>query len=557
MSTSKRIKAKPVLIMKEESSDKGKNAQLNSIRAARAISEVMKSSLGPKGMDKMLVTNFGDILITNDGRTMLQEMDIQHPVARMMVDVAKTVDNEVGDGTTSSVVLAGELLGKAEQLIKKGVHPAVIVEGYEKAAEKALETLEKIAIPVSIKNKDKLKKIAATSLSSKIIANLKEPLSEIIVSAVLSVKKEIAGKNVVDLDDVMVEKRLGESLASTSLIRGVIINKEVLHPAMPKRVEKAKIALLEKSLDIEKANFDSKLRIDSPEQIEDFIKQEDAVIGRLVDKIAFTGANVLILQEDLNKLAYYLLAKKGILAVRRVQQTTMKKVAKATGGHIISNLDVLTEKDLGFAEVVEQRTIGDAKMLFIEDCKNPHSVAILIRGANKRVVDEAERSIHDGLCVVRDVILEQKIVAGGGAPEIEVARAVKKFAVTLAGKEQLAALGFADALEIVPATLSENAGLNSLDILPELRSSHEKGEVWEGVNVLEGKIQDMKALGVFEPLSVKKQIIKSATEAAVMILKVDELVSTKKPIRREEEPKGERAKEEKRRERMQQFTSVM
>jgi chaperonin GroEL (HSP60 family) len=418
--------------MKEESSDKGKNAQLNSIRAARAISEVMKSSLGPKGMDKMLVTNFGDILITNDGRTMLQEMDIQHPVARMMVDVAKTVDNEVGDGTTSSVVLAGELLGKAEQLIKKGVHPAVIVEGYEKAAEKALETLEKIAIPVSIKNKDKLKKIAATSLSSKIIANLKEPLSEIIVSAVLSVKKEIAGKNVVDLDDVMVEKRLGESLASTSLIRGVIINKEVLHPAMPKRVEKAKIALLEKALDIEKANFDSKLRIDSPEQIEDFIKQEDAVIGRLVDKIAFTGANVLILQEDLNKLAYYLLAKKGILAVRRVQQTTMKKVAKATGGHIISNLDVLTEKDLGFAEVVEQRTIGDAKMLFIEDCKNPHSVAILIRGANKRVVDEAERSIHDGLCVVRDVILEQKIVAGGGAPEIEVARAVKKFAVTLA-----------------------------------------------------------------------------------------------------------------------------
>ena len=557
MSTSKKTQAKPVLIVKEETNDKGKSAQLNSIRAARAISEVMKSSLGPKGMDKMLVTNFGDILITNDGRTMLQEMDLQHPVARMMVDVAKTIDNEVGDGTTSSVVLAGELLGKAEQLIKKGVHPAVIVDGYEKAAEKALETLEKIAIPVSLRNIDELKKIAATSLSSKIIANLKEPLSEIIVSAALSVKKEIAGENVVDLDDVMVEKRLGESLESTSLISGVIINKEILHPAMPRRVEKAKIALLDKALDIEKANFDSKLQIDSPEQIEDFIKQEDAVIGRLVDKIATTGANVLILQEDLNKLAYYLLAEKGILAVRRVQQTILKKVAKATGGHIISNLDVLTEKDLGFAEVVEQRTIGDAKMLFIEDCKNPHSVAILIRGANKRVVDEAERSIHDALCVVRDVVREKKIVAGGGAPEIETARAVRKFAVTLDGKEQLAAVSFADALEIVPATLSENAGLNSIDILPELRSIHEKGEVWAGVNVFEGKIQDMKALEVFEPLSVKKQIIISATEAAVMILKVDELVSTKKPIRREEEPKGERAKEEKRRERMQQFTSMM
>ena len=550
MPTTKKINAKPVLIVREGSGDKGKDAQINSIRAARTISEVMKSSLGPKGMDKMLVTNFGDILITNDGRTMLQEMDIQHPVARMMVDVAKTIDNEVGDGTTSSVVVAGELLGKAEQLIKKGVHPTVIVDGYEKAAEKALETLEKIAIPVSLENKDELKKIAATSLASKIVANLKEPLSEIVVSAVFSVKREIAGRNFVDLDDVMVEKRLGESLASTSLIRGVIINKEILHPTMPRRVEKAKIALIDKALDIEKTEFDSKLLIDSPEQMEEFIKQEDVVIGRLVDKIAATGSNVLILQEDLNKLAYYLLAKKGILAVRRVQQATMKKVAKATGGHIISNLDVLTEKDLGFAEVVEERTIGDAKMLFVEDCKNPHSVTILIRGANKRVVDEAERSIHDALCVVRDVIQEQKIVAGGGAPEIEAARAVKKYAVTLAGKEQLAAIAFADALEIIPATLSENAGLNSIDILPELRSNHEKGEVWAGINVFEGKIQDMKALEVFEPLSVKKQIIKSATEAAVMILKVDELVSTKKPIRRKEEPKGQRAREEALRERV-------
>jgi len=557
MSTCKKIDAKPVLIMKEGSGDKGKDSQLNSIQVARAISEVMKSSLGPKGMDKMLVTTFGDILITNDGRTILQEMDLQHPIARMMVDVAKTTDNEVGDGTTSSVVVAGELLGKAEQLIKKGLHPSIIVDGYEKAAEKALETLEKIALPVSLENKDELKKIAATSLASKIIANLDDPLSEIVVSAVFSVKREIAGKNVIDLEDIMIEKRLGESLASTSLIRGVIINKEILHPAMPRRIEKARIALIDRALDLEKTEFDSKLRIDRPEQMEEFIKQEEAVINGLVDRIAATGANVLILQEDLNKLAHYLLAKKGILAVRRVQQAIMKKVAKATGGHIVSNLDFLTEKDLGFAEIVEERTIGDAKMLFVEDCRDPQSVTILIRGANKRVVDEAERAIHDALCVVRDVVREQKIIAGGGAPEMEVARAVKKFAVTLSGKEQLAAMGFAEALEIIPAALSENAGLNLIDILTELRSSHEKGEVWAGINVFEGKIQDMKALGVFEPLSVKKQIIKSATEAAVMVLKVDELVSTKKAIRRDEEPKGERAKEEKRRENMKHFASMM
>jgi chaperonin GroEL (HSP60 family) len=454
-------------------------------------------------------------------------------------------------------VVAGELLGKAEQLIKKGLHPSIIVDGYEKAAEKALETLEKIALPVSLENKDELKKIAATSLASKIIANLDDPLSEIVVSAVFSVKREIAGKNVIDLEDIMIEKRLGESLASTSLIRGVIINKEILHPAMPRRIEKARIALIDRALDLEKTEFDSKLRIDRPEQMEEFIKQEEAVINGLVDRIAATGANVLILQEDLNKLAHYLLAKKGILAVRRVQQAIMKKVAKATGGHIVSNLDFLTEKDLGFAEIVEERTIGDAKMLFVEDCRDPQSVTILIRGANKRVVDEAERAIHDALCVVRDVVREQKIIAGGGAPEMEVARAVKKFAVTLSGKEQLAAMGFAEALEIIPAALSENAGLNLIDILTELRSSHEKGEVWAGINVFEGKIQDMKALGVFEPLSVKKQIIKSATEAAVMVLKVDELVSTKKAIRRDEEPKGERAKEEKRRENMKHFASMM
>ncbi|MGA2682481.1 MAG: thermosome subunit beta [Candidatus Bathyarchaeia archaeon] len=549
-----KVNAKPVLVLREGAGDK-ENSLLNSIQAARTVSEVLKSSLGPKGMDKMLINNFGDIIITNDGRTMLQEMDLQHPVARMMVDVAKTIDNEVGDGTTSSVVVAGELLGKAEQLIKKGIHPTLIADGYEKASEKALETLDNIAITISLENKNELKKIAATSLASKIISNLKEPLSEVVVSAIFSVIREVDGKNIVDLDDVMVEKKLGESLASTNLVKGVIINKEIIHPAMPKRVEEARIALIDKALDLEKAQFDSKIRIDNPEQIEEFIKQEDALIGKLVDKIASTGANVLILQEDLNKLANYLLAKKGILTIRRVNQSIMKKVAKATGGHIINNFDALTEKDLGFAEVVEERTIGGSKLLFVENCRNPHSVAILIRGANKRIVDEAERSIHDALCVVRDVVQEQKIVAGGGAPEIEVARSLRKYAVTLVGKEQLAVNAYADALEIVPATLSENAGLNSIDTLPELRSCHEKGEVWAGVNVYVGKIQDMKSLEVYEPLSVKKQIIKSATEAAIMILKVDEIVSTKKQIRREEQPK--KSPEEDRRERMEKLQYMM
>lgn len=547
---SKKINAKPVLILNKGTGNHGKDAQLNNIRAARVISEVLKSSLGPKGMDKMLINNFGDIIITNDGRKMLQEMDLQHPVARMLVDVAKAIDDEVGDGTTSSVILAGELLAKAEHLINMGIHPTVIIDGYEKASVRALEALESIAIPMTIQDVDGLEKIAATALESKILANLKLPLSKIIVSAIFSVRRELDGVNIVDLNDVMVEKKLGESLTSTSLIQGIIVNKELLHPLMSKSVKKAKIALVDKALDIEKAKFDSKLAIESPEQMEEFIKQEEIIIGRLVDKIANSKANVLILQEDLNTAAYYLLAKKGISTVRRVKKSVMRNLAKATGAHIVTDLDVLSEKDLGHAELVEERAFGEDKMLFIEGCKDPHSVTIFIRGANKRVLDEAERSMHDALCVVRDVVKEQKIVAGGGAPEMEAAKAVKKFAVSFAGKEQLAAMAYAEALEIVPEVLSENAGLNPIDILQELKNRHEKNEVWAGVDVFDGKVHDMKALEVYEPLSVKRQIVKSATEAAVMILKVDELVSTKKPLKREEAPKSGRAREEYLRERM-------
>ncbi|MGD0072318.1 MAG: thermosome subunit beta [Candidatus Bathyarchaeia archaeon] len=529
MSTTIKTNAKPVLIMKEGSgADTVKDSQLNSIAAARAVSEVMKSALGPKGMDKMLVNKFGDIIITNDGRTILQEMELQHPVAKMIVDIARTVDDEVGDGTTSSVVVAGELLGKAEELIKKGIHPTIIVEGFQKAAEKALETLESIAWSVNVEDEGVLKKIAATSMASKIVSSYKEHLSEIIVSAIFSVEKKVDGKCKVDLDDVMIEKKLGESLASTKLINGIVVTKEVVYPAMPKSVEKAKIALIGSALEIKKAQFDSKLVIYDPDQVEELIEQEELIIKGIVDKIAGTGANVIISGEDLDKKAHYFLAKKGILTVRRVKKSTMEKLSKATGGKIITNIDIITEKDLGHADLVEERCMGGDKMVFVEGCKNPHSVAILIRGANQRIVDEAERSIHDALCVVRDVVQEPKIVAGGGAPELEAARAIKKFGITLTGKEQLAALSYADALEVVPRILTENAGLNSIDILPQLRSLHEAGDKWAGMNVLDGKIQDMKQLEVYEPLSVKTQIIKSATEAVSMILSIDEILATGK-----------------------------
>jgi thermosome len=519
----------PVLILREGSGrSRGRDAQRNNIMAAKTIAEAVKSALGPKGMDKMLVESSGDVIITSDGRTILDKMDIEHPAAKMMVEVAKTQDAEVGDGTTTAVILAGELLGKAEDLIDKGIHPTVIVEGYIKAADKALETLENIAIPVKPAEKGFLKKVAATSMASKLVSENKEQLAKIAVEAVLNVARKVGKDYVVDLDDIMVEKKPGESMSETKLIEGVVLDKEIVHSGMPKRVEKAKIALLESALEIKKTEFDTKINIESPEQIESFLREEESMLKTMVEKIVATEANVVICQKGIDDMIQHLLSRKGVLAVQRVKESDIKKLAMATGGKPVTNLEALSKSDLGYAELVEERKIGNDKITFIEGCKNPRSVAILIRGADKRFLDEAERSVHDALCVVRDVVQEPKIVAGGGAPEMEVARALRGYAETLPGREQLAVRSFGEAIEIVPLTLGENAGLDPVDLLLELRTRHEKGEKWAGVDVLEGKIKDMRDLEVYEPLAVKKQTIRSATEAAIMILRIDDVIASGK-----------------------------
>jgi thermosome len=529
----------PVLILKEGASrSRGRDAQHANIMAAQIVAESVKSSLGPKGMDKMLVDSFGDVTITSDGRTVLDEMDIQHPAAKMMVEVAKTQDDEVGDGTTTAVIIAGELLAKAEDLIEKNVHPTVIIDGYRKAADKALETLEKIAISIRSTDKAWIRKVATTSMASKLVAEHKEQLADIAAEAILHVAEKSGEEYRADLDDIMVEKKHGESMTDTKLINGIVIDKEVVHPGMPKRVEKAKIALLDTPLEIEKTEFDAKINIESPEQMDAFLQQEESMLKDMVEKVAAKGANVVIAQKGIDDLAQHFLARKGILAARRVKKSDMEKLAKATGGKVITNLDDINPSDLGYAELVEERKIGDDKMTFIEGCKNPKSVAILIRGGTERIVAEAERSIHDALCVARDVVREPKIVAGGGAPELEMARALKEYAESLPGREQLAVMSYAEGLESVPLTLSENAGLDPIDIISELRARHEKGEIWAGIEVQDGKVKNMEKAGVFEPLAVKKQIIKSATEAATMLLKIDDIIAAGKMKGPPMPPKG-------------------
>ena len=524
-----RSSAVPVLVLKEGSSrSRGRDAQRTNIMAAKIVAETVKSALGPKGMDKMLVDSLGDVTITSDGRTILDEMEVEHPAAKMMVEVAKTQDEEVGDGTTTSVIVAGELLGKAEELIDKNVHPTVIVEGYNKAADHALKTLEKFAIPVEPTDKEFLRKVAEVSMASKLVSENKRELAGIAVGAVLHVAQKSGDKYNVDLDDIMVEKKRGQSVNETKLIEGLVLDKEIVHSGMPKQVEKAKIALLQNALEVKKTEFDAKINIDNPEQIESFLREEENMLREMVEKIVSAGANVVICQKGIEDMVQHFLARKGILAVRRAKESDMDKLAKATGGKIVTNLEDLTKKDLGYAKLVEERKIGDDKMTFIEGCKNPRSVAILIRGGTERIIDEAERSVHDALCVVRDVVQEPKIVAGGGSPEMEIGKALKDYAESLPGREQLAVQSFSEAIEIVPLTLGENAGLDPIDILSELRARHEKGEKWAGVDVFTGKIKDMTKLDVYEPLTVKKQAIKSATEAATMILRIDDVIASAK-----------------------------
>jgi len=528
----------PVLILREGTTRrKGREAIYANIMAARIVAEAVKTSLGPKGMDKMLVDSFGDVTITSDGRTILDEMEIEHPAAKMMVEVAKTQDDEVGDGTTTAVIVAGELLGEAEQLLDKNVHPVIIIDGYRKASQKALEFLDEIAKPIDPKDKEMLKKVAMTSMASKLVAEHREYLAELAAEAILQVVEEADGGFKVDVDDVKVEKKPGGSLTETKLVRGIVLDKEVVHPGMPKRIENAKIALLNCPLEVEKTEFDAKIHIETPEQMEAFMKEEERMMKEMVEKIRATGANVVLCQKGIDDMVQHFLARAGILAVRRIKKSDMEKLSKATGARIVTNLDDLKPEDLGYAELVEERKVGEDKMVFVEGCKNPKSVTILIRGGSERVVDEAERSIHDALCVIRDVVEDPTIVAGGGAPELELAMRLRDWAEGLPGKEKKAVDAFATALEAIPITLAENAGLDPIEIMAELTARHKKGDVWTGVDVINGKVADMWGLEVFEPALVKKQVIKSATEAATMILKIDDVIAAAK-LKEKGPPKG-------------------
>jgi thermosome len=521
----------PVLILKEGTTrNRGKEAQRNNIMAARVIGEVLKTTLGPRGMDKMLIDSLGDITITNDGAAILNEIEVEHPAAKMMVEIAKTQDDMVGDGTTTAVVLAGELLKKAEELLDQNIHPTILVSGYRKAAQKAIEAINKNAVPVDIEDRKTLLKVALTSMSSKAVGAAREHLAEIAIEAVKQIAEQRGDKNLADIDNIQLVKKTGKSLLETQLIRGIIIDKETVHPGMPKKKENAKIALLDSALEIEKTEISAEIRIRDPTQMKAFLDQETSMLKEMADKIKASGANVVFCQKGIDDMVQHFLAKQGIIAARRIKESDMEKLARATGGRIVSDLKDLKPKDLGQAGLVEERKIGEDKMIFVEKCKDPHSVAVLIRAGLERMVDEAERAMIDALSVVSDVIENNKIVAGGGAVEIEAARELRKYATKVGGREQLAIEAFADAVEIIPKTLSENAGLEPIDVIVDLRSAHEKENgKHKGVNVFTGKVENSLESGVLEPLVVKEQAIKSAAESASMILRIDDVITSKAP----------------------------
>ncbi|MEM1798388.1 MAG: thermosome subunit beta, partial [Candidatus Jordarchaeales archaeon] len=520
------ISGVPVLILKEGTErTRGRDAQRSNIMAARVVAEAIRTTLGPRGMDKMLVDSLGDITITNDGATILDEIDVQHPAAKMMVEVAKAQDDEVGDGTTTAVIVAGELLRKAEELLDQKIHPTVIVNGFKKAAAKAVEVLEGIAMDVKPDDVETLTKIAMTSLNSKVVAGAREHLARVAVEAILQVAEKKDGKYEADRDMVNILKKQGKSLLETELVRGMVIDKEVVHPAMPKRVKDAKIALVDAPLEVEKTEFDAEIRITDPSQMKLFLEEEQKILKSMVDKVKASGANVLFCQKGIDDLAQHFLAKAGILAVRRVKKSDMEKLAKATGAKIVTSFDDLSPDVLGEAGLVEEVKIGEDKVVYVRECKNPKAVTIVVRGGTEHVVDEAERALNDALCVVRNAIEDQKYVAGGGAAEVEVARQLRKYAESVGGKEQLAIEAFADAVEIVPKTLAENSGHDPLDALVALRAEHDKGKKTYGLNIQTGKPDDMLKLGVLEPLRVKKHAIKSASEAASMILRIDDVIA--------------------------------
>ncbi len=516
----------PVLVLKESAlQQKGKDAQQNNIAAAKLVAELVRSSLGPRGLDKMLVDSIGDVTITNDGATILKEIDVQHPAAKMMVEISKTVDNEVGDGTTSSVVFGGALLAKAEDLLKKDVHSSTIVEGFQTAAEKTLEIYSELSKKIKSDDRESLIKIATTSMQSKLISEDSDTLSKVVVDAILKIATKKGEDYIVDLENIKVEKKAGGSIQDTQIVKGIVLDKEIVHSGMPTKIEKAKIALLNSALEIEKTEMSSEIRITDPTQMQMFLEEENRMLKTMVDKLHDVGVNVLICQKGIDDIAQHYLAKNGILAVRRVKESDMIKLSKATGGRVISNLDDLSEKDLGSADLVHQKKVESDKWVFIEGCKHPQSVTMLIRGGSQRVIDEVDRSIHDSLMVVKDVIEKPEIVAGGGAPESFAASQLKDWADNFDGREQLAIKKYAEALETIPLTIAENAGMDPIDTMANLRAKQNQGRKWTGIDARNTKIADMLAIGVVEPIAVKEQIIKSATEAACMILRIDDVIA--------------------------------
>ncbi|HEX7628478.1 MAG TPA: thermosome subunit beta [Candidatus Methanoperedens sp.] len=518
----------PIFILREGSQrTKGREAQSNNIMAAKAVAAAVRTTLGPKGMDKMLVDSMGDIVITNDGATILKEMDIEHPAAKMIVEVAKTQDDEVGDGTTTAAVLAGEFLKNAEELLEMGVHPTVIASGYRLASIKAKEILKTLAKKVTSDDTDLLLKIAATAITGKGAEASKDVFANLTVKAVLAVVDIENGKKVVDIDDIKVEKKVGGSVEDSQLIEGMVIDKERVHTNMPKKITDARILLINEALEIKKTEVDAEISIKSPDQLQLFLDQEEQMIHDMVTKVIDCGANVVFVQKGIDDIAQHYLAKAGIYAARRVKKSDMDKLARATGAKILTSLKEINDSDLGKAGLVEEKKIGDEAMTYITECHNPKAVSIILRGGTEHVADEAERALHDALRVVGVAIEDETLVAGGGSPEIELALRLREYASTLKGREQLAVAKFAEALEVIPRTLAENAGLDPINMLVEMRSQHEKGNKTAGLNVFTGKVVDMWKEGVVEPLRVKTQAISSGTEAATMILRIDDVLSSK------------------------------
>ena len=519
----------PIFILREGTKrEKGKGAQFNNISAARAIADAVRSTLGPRGMDKMLVDSMGDVVITNDGVTILKEIDVEHPAAKMLVEVAKTQDEECGDGTTTAVIIAGELLKKAEALIEQNVHPTVITGGYRDAANKAREILEGLAIKVSPDEKETLMDIARTSMISKSVSSSRDLLADVAVRAVSAIaEKRDDGSWYVDDDNIQVVKKQGGSMDDTEMIEGIIVDKEAVHPAMAKRVESAKIALVDAAMEVKKTEIDAKIEITDPSQLHAFLDEEENMLKKMVDTVKKSGANVLFCQKGIDDLAQHYLAKEKIYAVRRVKKSDMEKLAKATGANLVTKLDDLKAADLGIAKLVEEKKIADDRMTFVTGCKNPKAVSVLIRGGTEHVVDEIDRSLNDAISVVSVAFEDGKLVTGGGSTAMELALGLRNYAASVGGRKQIAIDAFASAMEVVPTALSENAGLDPIDVLIELRQAHKGGKKYAGINVLTGKVVDMKKERVLEPIRVGRQAIISATDAAVMILRIDDVIASK------------------------------